>query len=52
VIIIGQDVEKSDEMYLKIKNKFVPVHKHHAMKTYWGVEEKFHTFLTSALDSD
>jgi hypothetical protein len=24
--------------------------KHHAMKTYWGMEVKLHAFLTSALD--
>jgi hypothetical protein len=24
--------------------------KHHAMKTYWGVEVKLHAFLNSALD--
>jgi hypothetical protein len=25
--------------------------KHHAMKTYWGVEEELHAFLTSILDA-
>jgi hypothetical protein len=24
--------------------------KHHAMKTYWGVEVQLHAYLTSALD--
>jgi hypothetical protein len=28
------------------------LNKHHVMKTYWGVEEELHAFLTSALDAD
>jgi hypothetical protein len=36
------------------KGKVVPVlnYKHHATKTYWGMEIKLHAFLTSALAED
>jgi len=28
------------------------LNKHHAMKTYWGVEVQIHAFLTSALSGN
>jgi hypothetical protein len=31
---------------------FLRLTKHHAMKTYWGVEIGLHAFWTSALDGD
>jgi hypothetical protein len=42
-----------NQFLVKVKVKvFLCLTKHHAMKTYWGVEVYFHAFLTSALDGD
>jgi hypothetical protein len=35
--------------YVKVKLS-LSLTKHHAIKTYWGVEVYLHAFLTSALD--
>jgi hypothetical protein len=38
------------EVKTEEKTKAVPVLKHHAMKTYGGVEVQLHVFLIFALD--
>jgi hypothetical protein len=40
------------EVKVRVKKVKMPLclTKHHAMKSYWGVEIQFHAFLISALD--
>jgi hypothetical protein len=40
----------SNMVKVKKEKKSLRLTKHHAMKTYWGVDVQLHVFLTSALD--